>query len=89
MPRTQTPVNVNSVAWTTVRASEYCLTVTISETDQAATTDYLLAAPTTADGPRTYPAGKEAKLAGPFQRNQVVCNLKAATGSTTFDILEE
>jgi hypothetical protein len=87
---TQTPVNINSTGWTPiVIESNICGQVRFCETDQAATTDYLLAAPNSTSGPKTIPAGKEYALAGYFQRGDIVCYLKAATGSADFDVLED
>ncbi len=61
---TQAPVNLNTTNWTAITVqSSLCTAIRVCETDQAGTTDYLMAAPTSTDGPKTIPAGKLAAAA--------------------------
>jgi hypothetical protein len=91
--RTQPPLNVNNAGWTAVTAGITCREIRLCETNQAGTTDYLVAAPTNADGPITVPAGERYPLPAPmppgvFLKDQIVCYLKTVSGSVTFDVIE-
>lgn len=86
-------VTVNNSGWTSITPQTQCREIIVCETNQAGTTDYLVAAPTSADGPKTIPAGKEFHFTAPswtiFRPDEGPrFYLKTATGSVTFDILE-
>jgi hypothetical protein len=72
---------------------ESCKTVTVREANQAASTDYLVAAPASIDGPSSMPAGSSFPFihSGPnttFSKGDVIGWLKAITGSVNFDVIE-
>ena len=94
MPTTQPPANVNSSSFTAIVTTSHCKTVTVREADQAATTDYLVAAPTSSSGPTTVPAGSSFTFAHPgpgtvFAPATTVGFLKTLSGSVNFDIVEQ
>lgn len=94
MPTTQPPANVNSSSFTAIVTLSHCKTVTVRETDQAATTDYLVAAPTSSSGPTTVPAGGSFTFTHPgpetvFAPGTTVGFLKAVSGSVNFDVVEQ
>ena len=98
MSLTQAPINVNSAGFTAVIASQRCTKVTVQETGQAASTDYLVAAPLVGSGPKIVAAGREFaftiqgsnnQLGAQWEAGQTVGWLKAATGSVNFDVVCE
>lgn len=94
MPTTQPPSNVNSASFTAIVTTSHCKTVTVREADQAATTDYLVAAPTSSSGPTTVPAGSSFTFSHPgpgtvFAPATTVGFLKTLNGSVNFDIVEQ
>lgn len=93
MAKTQVPVNVNSTGFTQIKTLTDCKTVIVRESNQAATTDYLVAAPLSSDGPASMPAGSSFLFvhSGPntvFPAGTVVGFLKTVAGSVNFDVVE-
>jgi hypothetical protein len=98
MPLTQAPVNVNTAGFTQIIAVTRCGAVTVQETGQASSTDFLVAFPNSNSGPKTCAAGREYtfSLAGPnnnlgaqFLPGQTVGWLKTLVGSVNFDVVEQ
>ncbi|HEY6251770.1 MAG TPA: hypothetical protein VI685_17570 [Candidatus Angelobacter sp.] len=94
MPTTQPPANVNSSSFTAIVTVSHCKTVTVREVDQASTTDYLVAAPTSGSGPTTVPAGSSFTFAHPgpgtvYAPGTTVGYLKTISGSVNFDVVEQ
>jgi hypothetical protein len=98
MPLTQAPVNVNTAGFTQIIAVTRCNMVTVRESNQAASTDYLVATPLVSSGPATMPAGSSFPFTQPGPNNnlgaqflpgQTLGFLKAVTGSVNFDVIEQ
>jgi hypothetical protein len=93
VPKTPAPFNVNSAGFTAYTVSTVCRRIIVCEVNQAGTTDYYVAYPTSTDGPRTRPAGKEFIMEKPpgvfFQPGDVPFYLKTASGSINFDADEQ
>lgn len=91
MPRSIGPFTINSASWTAYIPSVNCWKIIVSEVDQAGTVDYSVAYPTTSDGPRVRPAGKEFVYQPGWliPSGVVAFHLKSASGSVSFDADEQ
>jgi hypothetical protein len=85
------PFNVNSAGFTAYTVQTKCRKIIICEVNQAGTTDYYLAYPTSSDGPRTRPAGKEFifEPGGWMLPGDQPFFLKTVAGSVSFDADEQ
>lgn len=81
---------VTNAAFVDLTVTSYCAKITIYENDQAGTSDYIVAAPTSADQQITRPSGSKTELhpsngAIQFSPGQVVGAMKTvAAGPITF-----
>lgn len=92
--RTAAPLAVSDTSWTPYYPeSNACHQVILWETGKAATTGFLIASPTSASGPNTYPAGDVIPLNAPrpngtFSWGSPAFYIKAVSSPTTVDALE-
>jgi hypothetical protein len=92
--RTQTPVNVNNSGWTDIITVGPCREVQVQETGAATGADYLVAAPTITDGPKTVQGGREYSFVPADSRARFAPGTKVGSlkllnaGSVNFDPVE-
>lgn len=93
MPRTPAPFNVNSAGWTAYYPQCQCWQISVREVAAAGTANYLVAYPSSSDGPKTMLAGEEFFFKPGYliipDPNKPAFYLKMASGSVNFDANEQ